>query len=269
LSVIDADGLILRKIPVQQFSTGPRVVEAVSADCSSVLLLDGEDVLEPYPRYFRQSIVLYWQSLDGQRADTILTFSGPERVSIEFDDRTLPIVLPWSNHPTWSVRNDQVVFGPADKPRYMRFGRDGRLTHIVEWFRTPASVTANDRATYSRRREELQRTEPSALRFLPEIVDYPILPEVKPVYDRLLVDELDNVWLRAYPDYVAGMPGVFQAPDSVKQDHWWVFGPSGIPIGDIIIPARLHIEQITTNDVVGVWRDSLDVESIRIYRVHK
>ena len=48
-----------------------------------------------------------------------------------------------------------------------------------------------------------------------------------------------------------------------------VFDPDGIWLGTVATPRGLRVTEIGTDYVVGVWRDELDVEYIRVYDLEK
>jgi len=46
-----------------------------------------------------------------------------------------------------------------------------------------------------------------------------------------------------------------------------VYGPDRVFLGRVEVPVMLT--QVTGSKLVGVWRDELDVEHVRIYRFHR
>jgi hypothetical protein len=73
----------------------------------------------------------------------------------------------------------------------------------------------------------------------------------------LIVDVDDNIWVEG-----------FEAPsDSVVE--WSIFSPLGQFLGSIGLPSVFQISDIGDDYVLGIWRDALDVESLRVYELTK
>ncbi len=80
------------------------------------------------------------------------------------------------------------------------------------------------------------------------------LPEVS----RLLVDDVGNVWVQRWRHLREG-------PD--QGGEWSVFNPAGVLIAAVGTPDRFRVDQVWEGRVVGVWRDELDREFVRVYRL--
>ena len=50
---------------------------------------------------------------------------------------------------------------------------------------------------------------------------------------------------------------------------WSVFDSRGVWLGDVPTPGQLRITEIHSHAVVGVWRDDLDVQTVRVYELRK
>ena len=83
------------------------------------------------------------------------------------------------------------------------------------------------------------------------------LPPSKPAYSRLMIDEAGNIWAAAYARYPA-------APRT-----WTVFAQTGELLGEITVPHEFKVLHIGTAWILGVGRDELDVEYVRLYRLLK
>jgi hypothetical protein len=82
------------------------------------------------------------------------------------------------------------------------------------------------------------------------------LPDLLPAHEQILVDRLGKVWMAEYV--------VLD-----EKPRWSVFDPSGRWLGEVAMPARGRITDIGDDYLVGVWRDDLDVETVRMYRLDK
>jgi hypothetical protein len=77
-----------------------------------------------------------------------------------------------------------------------------------------------------------------------------------PSYSELRVDQEGNLWVReaALPD---------------EQSRWTVFDSRGQMLGSVLMPSGLIITEIGTDFIIGIWRNDLEVEYVRIYDLAK
>jgi hypothetical protein len=47
--------------------------------------------------------------------------------------------------------------------------------------------------------------------------------------------------------------------------RWTVFGRDGLFLGTVDLPPRLQVFEIDATSILGLWRDDLDVEYVRVY----
>ena len=111
------------------------------------------------------------------------------------------------------------------------------IDKLVEFRLAPWDMTPEDREHFT----EVQ---------LGDYAEMP-LPEIMPVFSRLLVDEVGWLWAELYRFDV-------RAPMT-----WLVFGPNGEGFGSVDMPPGLDIRQIGRDFVLGVWLDELEVEYVR------
>jgi hypothetical protein len=50
---------------------------------------------------------------------------------------------------------------------------------------------------------------------------------------------------------------------------WQIFSPSGVAAGVVEMPPDLQPVQITANAIVGIARDDLGVESVRVHTLQR
>ncbi len=82
-------------------------------------------------------------------------------------------------------------------------------------------------------------------------------PETMPAHAGILVDEAGNLWV-----------GEYRRPGD-DQPRWNVFDPEGHWLGTVDTPPRFAIDQIGDDFVLGRYRDELDVEYVRLYKLIK
>jgi hypothetical protein len=80
--------------------------------------------------------------------------------------------------------------------------------------------------------------------------------EHKPAISDLVVDDLGHVWVGEYRAFWMKS----EAPRS-----WTVFDPDGRMLGRVPLPSTFVPLHIGPDFVLGVWRDDVDVEHVRVY----
>ncbi|HSG80741.1 MAG TPA: hypothetical protein VLC48_00715, partial [Gemmatimonadota bacterium] len=82
-------------------------------------------------------------------------------------------------------------------------------------------------------------------------------PETLPAYGEYQVDAERNLWVKD-----------FRRPGE-EVTRWTVFDPEGAALGVVEMPARFEPYEIGSDFVLGRWRDELDIEHVRLYRLLK
>jgi hypothetical protein len=78
-------------------------------------------------------------------------------------------------------------------------------------------------------------------------------PELFPAFSAMVVDDEGNLWLREY-----------MAPRA-KEARWTIMNDRGAVEAHIDLPSQLTVLRVTPDEITGVWRDDLNVESVRIF----
>lgn len=81
--------------------------------------------------------------------------------------------------------------------------------------------------------------------------------ETRPAFTDILVDPSGAVWLELHRG----------ASEQDQPEKWLVLDADGIWLGTVEIPDRFNVSEITTEAVLGVWRDELDVEHPQVLRL--
>jgi len=136
-------------------------------------------------------------------------------------------------HPRLSVAyaagSNSLLIAPGDEGRINLYGRSGRLKRIFESF--PAQRSPDSK----------QGSETRIVR-------------------RLIVDDLGRIW-------ASGLFSIPDPPEASSGETWFVFSPE---MGDFFttqLPSRFIPFDIQQGLVIGVNRDTLDVEVVEIYDI--
>ena len=82
------------------------------------------------------------------------------------------------------------------------------------------------------------------------------IPEFLPAHEWILVDRVGNVWMSEYV--------VLD-----EKPRWQVFDRDGRWLGQVDMPGGGRVTDIGDDYVLGVWRDDMDVETVRLYELRK
>ena len=85
-----------------------------------------------------------------------------------------------------------------------------------------------------------------------------------PVFGGFLVDDEQFVWVRPFEPllHAAALGGLQSVGPG---GEWMIFSPEGVQVGSVKLPSELEPHQITSDAVVGIVRDELGVESVRVH----
>jgi hypothetical protein len=258
ISIFSADGDIARTIRLRQpgpeplyaafpLSRGDFVVRALST------------MVDPgvTPGRYRTTAPILRYGADGALLDTVGLFPGSE-LSVSEVGRGMAFGwAPFGRTTAVDVRNDLVYVGTAEDLEIQVYSPGGDLKQLVRGpkYRHPIA------------QEDIERhLEPflegiddlSAREWMEKLLSEMEYPDYWPPYSEVLVDPSGNIWVAYYPE-------VARQPSS----RWMVFSSSGQLLGDLDLPERMTVLDITSEFMIGVWTDDFDVEYIRVYELTK
>ncbi|MGH7470114.1 MAG: hypothetical protein ACRENP_19385 [Longimicrobiales bacterium] len=94
------------------------------------------------------------------------------------------------------------------------------------------------------------------------------VPEQVPVFASFIVDDQGFIWVRPFEPLVHAMAlgGLNRTgPGGV----WTILSPDGVKVGSVKVPDDIEPMQITTNALVGIVKDDLGVESVRVHELKR
>jgi hypothetical protein len=160
--------------------------------------------------------------------------------------------VPFARETYFQTSRDLLYVGDGMTYQIRAYDRAGALTRIIRVRNEPRSVTPQmiDRFRSERSRIHAQRgprVDPKVSREL--------FPKVLPAYAALRIDGAQRLWVQDYP-----------APGQ-NAGEWSVFARDGKYLGRVTTPRDLEVLHIGTAHVIGIWRDELDVEYVRVYPI--
>jgi hypothetical protein len=90
----------------------------------------------------------------------------------------------------------------------------------------------------------------------------------------MIADPSGNLWVMRYPEFMeptASVQLVCPYSPAIPQEgsDWLVLDPEGKPLAEVHTPSRFFVLEIGNDYLLGVHRDSLDVETVALYSLHK
>jgi hypothetical protein len=150
-----------------------------------------------------------------------------------------------------------VWYGDGEHYELKELTRDGRLLRVVRLARPGTPVRQADRSAYQsavmRRVENTPRAETMGA-----TLDSSVFADTFPVFDRIVVDDLGDLWVRNYQWFDLG-----------SGKSWTIFDPEGRFLGEVTTPSILEIHQIGADYVLGRMADESGREAVYIFPLVK
>ena len=145
-------------------------------------------------------------------------------------------------------------YGHSSRFELTGLDRSGSIRRIVRVDRAPTPVTQAEIDEYRAVIEESLRgrSGPAADR-----IRATEFATTNPVHLGVLSDEEGNLWVERFPSEDSGVR------------EWDIFDAEGGLAGHLATPDGFRITQVDAQFVLGVHRDSLDVETVRMYRLNR
>lgn len=274
-SVLDGTGNLQRVLQRRRDVRLPSrlVIQGTSSDCSASLWgwWPRESLTSSRGTSWSQ-FMLAWVGRNQESIDTV------GRVTIYELNVTNGVELPFSLMPDWAIDGTDVYYARGDRAEVRVIRSDGELKRLIRWKAPPpAEITDSIWQQYLAEFEHIVDYEPpwDNQRTTREMVPYdsmPLFGKGHFSHDRVvpgvLVDDENNLWVRRY-EYVPMTQRLPHMRASLPAQEWWVFDPTGRWLGEIRMPSNFLIRAIQRDKIMGLSRDDLDVEQVRIYRIRK
>jgi hypothetical protein len=215
------------------------------------------------PVYFKPDLTLF--DADGLNPRVLGQFptwgswwTGQEAIQYMFQ----PMAVTATGKVNW-------YHGVSDSFKVRVMDRNGREVRVLRRSIAPEAVTADDREAVIQQSLAMMRAsrEGSAAtidRVEKQLREKTRFADVKPVFSHIIEDEAGNVWV----EHFRWLDKDILAPNP-KPSRWSVFDPQGTFLGEIQVPASFLVSSITNDQVIGFFKDELDVEHVRVYGLIK
>jgi hypothetical protein len=245
----------------------PGTVIGVSGDCSAAIVQRSEAADPGVSGVYSAPATVDRVPLDGRSIETLARVPGVDLVNIPVGGRAVPQRLPWGRSPVYAVGGDALYVGASDTAEVRVYARDG-LERIVRWPAPRKPVTDRDRQLFDEELAEEIREEGSRLaQLLPRLDGYPHVPDRKPVYARVLVDDEGFLWVREHQDMIGYLRSAWDIDRDGEPEDWWIFDPDGRWLGSVTIPARLRVLGVQDGFLIAIAFDEYGVERLQLHRL--
>ena len=192
--------------------------------------------------------------------DTIATLPGTERdIRINQQGGQIASIEMRSVHfgrsSHLAVAADRIYAGANDTYEIGVYVPGAGLTRLIRRMRPNRPVTKAIIEEIRRRNLENARDD-NARRQIERQLAETTFPETMPAYSGLRTDAAGRLWVMDYTT-------------SGEENRWDVFEPDGRWLGTVVLPDRLDPTEIGEDYVLGIVRDELGVERVRLHRIVK
>lgn len=192
---------------------------------------------------------------DGTLTDTIALVRGREVFLRSENGRAVMSAPLFARTAVAAVRDGQVIAGDQERFELQVHGATGTLERSIRILGLDLSIAASDVDRLIE--EEAARRPESERAGLRRDLESMDVPPTRPAFGDVLVDDDGNLWAAEYVRW----PRLPRA--------WTVVDPEGAWLGTIPMPGRFRPLHIGGDWVLGVWRDEMDVERVRLYRLDR
>ena len=165
-------------------------------------------------------------------------------------------LIPFGKYAMAAVAPSRMYFGSGDSWEIQGYGLDGQLDRLIRMDRDLLPVTGDLVAAHIRAEESEAVDEAQAREIRQGIEEMPI-PDVLPAFASLHSDRVDHLWVERSRGPEDPLP------------TFDIFSPEGALVGLASLPADLSVLEIGDDYLLGLFRDELEVEYLRLYLLRR
>ncbi|UCG88182.1 MAG: hypothetical protein JSW71_06460 [Gemmatimonadota bacterium] len=264
LTVLDPAGKYVRSMPI-------RATDEVLVPVVVGLFGDGSALIRnPHPPpeqtgVYRIDFRLYRYEAGVSSPHPLGVFAGDDRYFRLIEGALSVYGVPFARSYVLDVVDTIFYHGHNEHSELRAYSPTGRLLRLIRWDAPPVEVT--DEAVRQFREAQLNRTQNPDLRrrweqVLAGIPANRTMPKFGASYllrgvAGLIHDEIGNLWVLQY----AWRPG--------QATRWSVFDKRGVALATVTLSPRHEPLQVGDEFMLLRFRDSLDVETVRLHKISK
>ena len=151
----------------------------------------------------------------------------------------------------------RIFRGSSDMMQVDELDMSGNLVRILRIPGYPLDLS--DARIAAERDARLDELPPALPPYFREMVEAMPAPATRPAYSEMLVDPEGAIWLELYRG----------TSEREQPQEWLVLDADGTWLGTVEIPDRFRVWDITTETVLGVWQDEMDVDHPQVRRLQR
>jgi len=156
-----------------------------------------------------------------------------------------------------AVADSTVWYSDGGRYEFREIAPDGRTLRVVRLDRPGIKVLQADVIAYRQAVMNQVRLTPREST-MEETLKASIFADTFPALDRIIVDDIGDLWVRNYQWFDIG-----------SGKGWTVFDPKGRYLGEVSTPSILEIHQIGADFVLGRMADKRGHEAVYIFALEK
>lgn len=270
---IAPDGDFVETLTIQRDAAGPLAFErAVGAIGHTILLLGwrppDETAFDGPAGSFRPQIELRAFDVRSGQQTRLTDVLGPETGYVSLPRGTARLVLPFGKWTSVMAGPHGIVVGDNGGSDLLMYDWDGQLARTIPLILSPAETSSREVDAYLERRfDENPNWSPAQRAEMESVLEDLPLPERMPGFSRVIMDAVGHFWIELFD------------PGEGAVSHFAIADPSGVLQGCVALPPGLSrgpdpmvsgdVMEIGESYLLGVWRDSLDVETVRLYQLDR
>jgi hypothetical protein len=240
------DGVV-RTLPMPAWAAGG-LNDVVPAHCAGGVVLGRTTVSGGGSGIRRDRLVAVRIDLAAGAMDTILSVAGGE----VFEG----LLVPFGRMGLLAFTATQIHSADTGRPEIRVHDLDGRLVRVIRLAPPERRVTDADRVRI--RAQYLAGVPQGAREEIEPRLDAVTIPDVMPYFSGLHAGADGTLWVRPY-----------QAFRDETVSEWWAVSAAGRWLGAVELPAGFDPHEFTADAVVGVHRDELGIERVRVHALDR
>ena len=206
----------------------------------------------------RRDAVYLRYSPSGELLGRILRVSLRPDFVDEYMGGVAHTAVPLTPVPLVAVRGDRVIVYRGPEGQLEEWTQSGKLARLIRWTGAAPRRVTDVWDRYKVAYLQNPGLTPLGRQFAAHFISLDLpLPELVPSTERLIVDGEGGVWAQRY-----------RLPWETSF-VWDVISPDGDFVGTVTTPPDLTIYQIGSDFVLGVHRDSIGVQSVRLHALRR
>lgn len=177
---------------------------------------------------------------------------GSGTISMTSSLLDLPFLKTFQANAAWGA----VAFGNTSDYEIRVTDASGDMMYTVRRARAAKTVTTSERNAWIQGQLSVI-SDPELRGRRRRLYDGIEFPTTMPAFSSLALQEGGALWVEEFDSGMARR----------GRTRWGVYDAGGTHLGDVTMPARLRPMSIGRDYLLGVWKDELDVEYVRVYDV--